>query len=442
MAHPEHSRGPGFLRAVLREQARLARIRPVAPARLLFRVGRWWTRTVLRESAPQLALIGIAVLAVLLLIGAESGTVGVVAIGLAAIGALSEIRQGWLAHRSTARIEEALDGIEAPADDAPRVPRSHLLVPPLAFVTRGVERRRGVRFATLEDGTKLRLDVYRPAGDDPHDDDPQPAVIQVHGGGWLAGSRYEQGIPLLNHLASIGWVGFNIDYRLSPQATWPDHVVDVKRAIAWVRANAEELGIDPRMICLTGGSAGGHLTALAALTPGDPDLQPGFEEADTAVQAAVPFYGVYDLADSNGFYYPELREYVFEKLVFKRPFAGHEELYRSASPLSRIHSAAPPFLVIHGERDTLVPVEDARFFAERLRSVSRADVRYVELPGAEHAFDLWPSERTARISEGIGRFLTAVARDEGRGPDDSAVAGDEVLDRTSGSDQDAAARTG
>ena len=295
------------------------------------------------------------------------------------------------------------------------MPRSHLVIPPLAFVTRGVKRTRGVKFAEV-DGMNLRLDVYRPADDDPDDDLIQPAVIQVHGGGWLAGSRFEQGIPLLNHLASIGWVGFNIDYRLSPQATWPDHVVDVKRAIAWVRENATELGIDPEMICLTGGSAGGHLTALAALTPGDPDFQPGFEEADTSVAAAVPFYGVFDLTDANGFYYPQLRSYVFEQLVFKRPYAEAAELYRAASPTFRVHEDAPPFLVIHGERDTLVPVEDARHFAEALRAVSREPVRYVELPGAEHAFDIWPSERTARISEGIGRFLTAVAKHHGRQP--------------------------
>jgi acetyl esterase/lipase len=377
---------------------------------------------VLRESAPQLAMVGLVVLAILLLIGAAGKMIGVIALAIVALAALSETRQGWLAHRSTSRIDEALDGIEAPSDDAPRIPRSHLVIPPLAFVTRGVKRTRGVKFAEF-DGMRLRLDIYRPADDDPDDHDVQPAVIQVHGGGWLAGSRYEQGIPLLNHLAAIGWVGFNIDYRLSPQATFPDHIVDVKRAIAWVRDNAEELGIDPKMICLTGGSAGGHLTALAALTPGDPDFQPGFEEADTSVQAAVPFYGVYDLTDSNGFYYPELRDYVFEKLVFKRPFTEAGELYRSASPLFRIHADAPPFLVIHGEKDTLVPVEDARFFAERLREASREDVRYVELAGAEHAFDLWPSERTARISEGIGRFLTAVAKSEGRGPDDVEVAG-------------------
>lgn len=414
-----HSRPAGFIRATLREPARLARIRPIAPPALLFRVGRWFTATVVRESAPQLALAGLVVCLLLILFGATHAVVGVIALAMVVLLVLAEARHVWLARRSTARIDAALEGIE-PAGDVPRVPRSHLVVPPLAFFTRGVKRTRGIKFAEVG-GTRLRLDVYRPADDDPDDELIQPAVIQVHGGGWLSGSRYEQGIPLLNHLANIGWVGFNVDYRLSPQATWPDHIADVKRAIAWVREHAGELGIDPEMICITGGSAGGHLTALAALTANEPEFQPGFEDADTSVAAAVPFYGVYDLTNLGGHYYPELREWVFEKVVFKRPLDEARDLYHSASPLSRVHEGAPPFLVIHGDRDTLVPVGDARDFVVRLREVSREPVRYVELPGAEHAFDLWPSARTARISEGIGRFLTAVAESRNRGPTEATA---------------------
>lgn len=414
MAGSKQSRATGFLRATLGEQARMVRIRPIAPPALLWRVGRWWWATMLRESAAHFALFGALALALTWVVTLPARLAAAVrALSLAAL--VWELRNAWHAHRSAARIEAALESIEEPRPAA-RVPRSHLAVPPLAFVTRGVQRTRGLQFATAEDGERLRLDVYRPADDDPSDDILHPAVIQVHGGGWLAGSRYEQGIPLLNHLAAIGWVGFNIDYRLSPEATWPAQIVDVKRAIAWVRASAAELGIDPEMICITGGSAGGHLTALAALTPGAPEFQPGFEEADTSVAAAVPFYGVYDLTDANGHYYPELREWVLERIVFKRPLAGNEDLYRAASPIRRVHPGAPPFFVIHGDRDTLVPVGDARDFVARLREVSAERVLYAELTDAEHAFDLWPSVRTARISEAIGRFLTAVAAREGREP--------------------------
>lgn len=411
MSEPEHKRRPSYLRAALAEQRRLLAVRPRAPLSLLWRVGRWFAATVARESALHIAIFGLAVCGVLLVVGATGTALGLVALGLVAIAVLWELRHAWLAHRSTAVIEAALEGIER--GEPPRVPRSHLLVPPLMFVTRDVRRERGRLFAEV-DGTRLRLDIYRPAGGAAGggaERGPSPAVIQVHGGGWLSGSRYEQGIPLLNHLAAIGWVGFNIDYRLSPQATWPDQITDVKRAIAWVRDNAAELGIDPEMIAITGGSAGGHLTALAGLTENDPAFQPGFESADTSVAAAVPFYGVYDLTDSAGIYYPQMRSWVFEKIVVKAGFEQAEQVYRDASPYWQVHSGAPPFLVIHGERDTLVPVADARAFVARLREVAADRVRYIELPGAEHAFDLWPSERTAKVAEAIGRFLTAIARE-------------------------------
>ena len=125
-------------------------------------------------------------------------------------------------------------------------------------------------------------------------------LLQVHGGAWTVGAKEHQGRPLMNQMAAKGWVCVAINYRLSPRDPWPAHIVDVKRAIAWVKDNIADYGGDPDYLAITGGSAGGHLTALAALTPGDPEFQPGFEDADTSVQAAVPFYGIYDFAGSTG----------------------------------------------------------------------------------------------------------------------------------------------
>ncbi len=85
-----------------------------------------------------------------------------------------------------------------------------------------------------------------------------------------------------------------INYRLSPRATWPAHIVDCKRAVAWVREHIAEYGGDPGFIAVSGGSAGGHLSSLLALTPNQPEWQPGFEDMDTSVDACLPFYGVYD----------------------------------------------------------------------------------------------------------------------------------------------------
>jgi acetyl esterase/lipase len=100
---------------------------------------------------------------------------------------------------------------------------------------------------------------------------------------------------MLYELATRGWVCVAINYRLSPKATWPDQIVDCKRAIAWVRKHIAGYGGDPSFIALSGGSAGGQLCALAALTPGEAAWQPGFESADTSVDACIPFYGVMDM---------------------------------------------------------------------------------------------------------------------------------------------------
>jgi acetyl esterase/lipase len=376
------------------------------PRALRLRLVRWVAGSVVREFPFGLGALGLIAIGLLARLRALRGPVGFALGGALVLGEAALGRLGWQSLRSAAGVREQLAELEPPADERrSRFPRRELALPPLMLRPRDVRHVRAVEYARDGDHPLL-LDVYLP--EEPAPAGPRPAIVQVHGGGWIAGTRSEQGIPLLNHLARHGWVGFNIDYRLSPRATFPDQVVDVKRAIAWVRAHAAEYGADPDFVCLTGGSAGGHLCALAALTPGDPDFQPGFEDADTAVAAAVPFYGLYDLTDPEGIYYPELVEWVLERHVFKARLDDEPERFRAASPAHRVHAEAPPFLVLHGERDTLVPVADARRFVAALRAVSESPVHYAELAGAEHAFDILPSVRTARVVEAIERFLATV----------------------------------
>jgi acetyl esterase/lipase len=385
----------GPLTALLRRLFVLQRLG--APLRLHVQVWWWTVRLGVREFAFLYTAIDTAAFAAL----ARARRVGAFVPGALL---LIELRYAWLSWRSARAVREALLDYPRSPEEV-RFPRSHLVLPFLMLFARSVQRERGVVYHRDADRI-VRLDIYRPRGART-DGVRRPAVIQVHGGGWIAGSRLEQGIPLLNHLAANGWVGFNVDYRLSPEATMPEHVVDVKRAIAWVREHADELGIDPARIALTGGSAGGHLTALAALTSGDRSLQPGFEQADTSVAAAVPFYGVYDFTDPDTLYSPGIRDWLLPRVVFKRTLAAAPELYRAASPFHQVHAGAPPFLVFHGDQDTLVPIEDARAFVDRLAAISESPARLVELPGAEHAFDLFPSLRTARVVEAIERFLRA-----------------------------------
>jgi len=380
------------------------------PVRLRVRLLRWIAGAAVREFAWGMLVATILIAAGLVALGAADSTLGVVCLTLLAVAALALARLAWQSLTSARAVREVLAELEPPADEERSdFPLSHLLVPPLMLWPRGVAHVRGVEYAR-PDGRPLLLDVYLPAAGRNGSPSParRPAIVQVHGGGWIVGTRSEQGIPLLNHLAVHGWVGFNIDYRLSPAATFPDHLVDVKRAIAWVREHAAEYGADPDFVCLTGGSAGGHLCALAALTAAETAYQPGFEDADTSVAAAVPFYGIYDLADTEGIYYSDLLEWVLERHVLKARLADDPELFRAASPTHQVHAGAPPFCVLHGARDTLVPVDDARRFVRELRAVSPEPVVYAELAGAEHAFDILPSLRTARVVETIERFLATV----------------------------------
>ncbi len=247
----------------------------------------------------------------------------------------------------------------------------------------------------------LRLDVHRSrdgAGG-------APLLVYVHGGAWMIGHRERQGLPLMLHMAAHGWVCVSIDYRLSPRATFPDHLVDVKRALAWVRAHAAELGADPGFVALAGNSAGAHLAALAALTANVPEYQPGFESADTSVDACLGFYGIYDFLDRRGRWPHGGMLRLLERHVMKATRAEAPDLFAAASPVSRVHAGAPPFLLVHGTHDTLAPVDESRQLHDALRAVSRAPVVYVELPGAQHAFEIFPSIRAAHVVDGAARFL-------------------------------------
>jgi acetyl esterase/lipase len=303
--------------------------------------------------------------------------------------------------------------------DAPRFPRSHIALPFLTFHRRDVEVVEDIEFA-VHGGHRLCMDMIRPR----QPTTPgmrRPAVLQVHGGAWVLGFKRYQGIPLLTHLASNGWVGFNVDYRLSPKARFPEHLIDVKAALAWIRQHADEYGIDPDFIVVTGGSAGGHLAALVGLTANDPEYQPGFESVDTRVQATVVFYGVFDLTNRLGTRAGQYRK-MLERVVMKVPFAEKPELFARASPIDRVHAEAPTFLVVHGTRDTLTPVEDARHFVEKLRAVSKKPALYIEMQGAEHAFDTFPSIRTVPVIEAIERFLESLHRAHVAGQRDAHAA--------------------
>lgn len=234
-----------------------------------------------------------------------------------------------------------------------------------------------------------------------------PVLFQIPGGAWTTGNKRGQAHPLMSHLAELGWVCVAINYRHSPRNTWPDHIVDVKRALAWVKAHIAEYGGDPDFIAITGGSAGGHLSSLAALTPNDPQFQPGFEDADTRVHAAVPFYGVYDFTRFDDAMHPMMPALLVKSVLKQRP-ATNLEPFVTASPVNHVSAEAPPFFVLHGRNDSLVPVEQARAFVTALRDVSTQPVVYAELPLTQHAFDIFGSARAAHAAIAVEQFLAEI----------------------------------
>jgi acetyl esterase/lipase len=297
------------------------------------------------------------------------------------------------------------ENVAVPAAGSDTMWRFPRLIYPLPRPARSVKAVHNIDYAG-DAAHGHRLDIIRRRVDPPT---AGPVLIYIHGGAWVIGDKREQGLPLLHELARRGWVTVTINYRLSPKATWPDHLVDCKRALAWVREHIAEYGGDPRFIAVSGGSAGGHLCSMLALTPGDPAFQPGFEDAPTSVDACIPFYGVYDMSAGRGTgHYDKGLMTLLERRVFKRRYDDDPVVYHDASPLHRVNSDAPPFFVVHGTHDTLVPVAEARRFVEALRAVSDAPVLYAELPYTQHAFDVLPSVRSAHAVAAVVRFLEAV----------------------------------
>jgi len=287
-------------------------------------------------------------------------------------------------------MEQAVAGVTGESSRLPRA-RPIRLLRPYPGLPRQVEAIRDIAYGpdpahridrfSLGEATSLR-----------------PVLLQVHGGGWTWGRRDQQARPLMHRMASVGWMVYSISYRLSPKATFPDHLIDVKRAIAWIREHGPEHGADPSFLAITGGSAGGQLVALAALTAGDPAYQPGFEDADTTVQACVPLYGLHDLLDRSG---TRPKWPYLSKHVMKVEPADDPGAWSRASSTRSVRADRPPFLLIHGSYDTLVRPSESRRLAAALREAGPVPVGLAEIPGATHAFDNMHSLRAERAVDGV-----------------------------------------
>ncbi|MGH8170486.1 MAG: alpha/beta fold hydrolase [Steroidobacteraceae bacterium] len=269
----------------------------------------------------------------------------------------------------------------------------------------GVVGYPNLTYASIPGYRPLRLDLYDPPGAR----GPHPLIIYIHGGGWAFGQPRQSGAfsnwpDVLALLASRGYVVASVGYRLSSEVPFPAAIQDIKAAIRWLRANAQQYEIDPRHVGIWGGSAGGHLAALdavtcgvASLSPtvgGGPAAGPGIGQATIAaagpegdcVQALVTWYGVFDFRKTV----PSERGVPRSGSMVDR-FLGcpHTACTRQqravASPSTYVKAGEPPALLIVGSADTVVGPQQSRDFYHLLRSKDdRAQLLII--PGVNHSF--------------------------------------------------------
>jgi acetyl esterase/lipase len=292
-------------------------------------------------------------------------------------------------------------------------------LPPPVPVRRddGACHYRDAVYAAVPGYRVLELDLWVPAAG------PSPVVVWVHGGAWMAGNRrlLPPGLrpgQLFEELLAAGLAVATIEYRHAREAPFPAQLHDAKAAVRWLRRHAGELGIDAERVGIAGESAGGHLAALVGLTADRPDLDGdvGVVGHSSAVDAVVDWYGVSSAETMPRFAPPPEVAAVLPPEALVPPLDvlldGVDAATReSVSPVAHVHAGAPPFLLLHGTADSVVPYAQSELLADALRTVG-ADVRLEPVPGAQHGWDGCPDADAIvqRSVEFLAACLHAPAR--------------------------------
>ncbi len=335
----------------------------------------WWLPAmVVAELAPFWLLVHGGVLALGLSLGGWSNWGGRVGLVLLLTSAVVLLRILARSLRGVRRLRPLIAGRIHPARGRARLVGRPIPTPP------GVTETHGIGW-----GAGLTLDLVVP--DDGRR--ARPVLVYVHGGGWTGGDPQRQARDLYHALALDGWATVAVRYPFTPHVSVEDQIETIRAAVRWVRYDLPEHGLEASRVVLAGGSAGGHLASMAALTATEPE---------ELVDACVGLYGVYDMANRNRTraHWTKTRREVMLASVEEAP-----DRYRDVSPLDRIHDASPPFLVVHGTHDTLVPVGEGEQFVDALRAAGRP-VDFVPVHGAQHAYDAL-SSITSRASAAVVR---------------------------------------
>ncbi|MHB9026828.1 MAG: alpha/beta hydrolase fold domain-containing protein [Armatimonadota bacterium] len=259
----------------------------------------------------------------------------------------------------------------------------------LASLPSGVKSIRDIPYAHAGD-TTLLLDLYLPV----KAHDPLPVVVHIHGGSWSSGSKSSSAAELL---VTRGFAVASIDYRFSQEVIFPAQMHDCKAAVRWLRANAKKYGLNGARIGAWGTSAGAHLAALLGVSGGVPELEGrlGHPDQSSRVQAVCDFYGPSDLVSLVGAHGDDPRNAVSRLLG--GAVNDNLDKAKAASPLTYVDKDDAPVLILHGDRDSVVPVSQSKLFHEALQKAGvESTLRIV--PGAGHGFRLTQAMKTQIIA--------------------------------------------
>ena len=250
----------------------------------------------------------------------------------------------------------------------------------------------------IDDGNEHhQLDLYLPPGPGPF-----PLIVMIHGGGWAAGDKETAGVDAAMSFVSGGFAVASPEYRFITTDPFPAQIEDCNTALQWLRSHAQQYHLDPNRVGVMGHSAGAHLAELIATT-GDTSLFNKNPAISTKVQAAVIWAGVSDFSRETGGWAPGS----FVKKPGHNVFLGtdySDELVRMASPMDQIHPGLPPFLIVHGEKDNLIPVMQARNFAAALKKAG-VDVTLDIDPNLDHGIGRDPQKARDAL-----KFFTRVLK--------------------------------
>jgi acetyl esterase/lipase len=311
----------------------------------------YWFGFVINEI-PVLALELLVASTLLAVIDADLESIGgAITAGLAVVAAVGLIVLSVRGARAAAKLRSDISAMIGPVPCEHHPVRSRQW--PFPTRRRNVERLRNIEYG---DGVR-RLDVYRSA------DQRGPTLVYLHGGAFRSGDKRRQALPLMQTLAQRGWTCISANYPL--RTTYREQLAAARMAVAWARNTAPSYGADPDRVIVAGSSAGAHLAATLSST-------------DPTISGTICLGGYFGLADPDD---PE-----------SAPFA-HASVPN-----------APPLLVLHGDHDTIVIVDDAREFVSRMRDTSANAVIYGELKGAQHSFDIFRSPRMEAVVDVVDAF--------------------------------------